>query len=74
LLEAFTAAHNVKVLVSGYQSINMHCIVLPVIFDGGLSITFMRNRQLLTKKRGKKDGPEFCVQQEFVVRGEVGGG
>jgi hypothetical protein len=38
LLGAFTAAYGIKVLVSEYQLIDMHCIVLPVKFDGGLHI------------------------------------
>jgi hypothetical protein len=37
------------VLVSGYQSIDLHCIVLPVKFDGGLSISVLRNKQLFKK-------------------------
>jgi hypothetical protein len=32
----------------------MHFIVLPVKFDGGLSISFLRNRQPLQKKGGQK--------------------
>jgi hypothetical protein len=28
-----TAAFHIKVLVSGYQSIDLHCIVLPVKFE-----------------------------------------
>jgi hypothetical protein len=50
LLGAFTVAYNLKVLVSGYPSIDMHCIVLPVKYDGGLSISFLRIKQLLKKK------------------------
>jgi hypothetical protein len=50
LLVAFTAAYNIKVLLSGYQSIDMRCIVLPVKFDGGLSIPILRNKQLFKKK------------------------
>jgi hypothetical protein len=46
LLLVFTTAYNIKVLVSGYPSINVHCIVLPVKFDGGLSISALRNKQL----------------------------
>jgi hypothetical protein len=43
------AAYSIKVLVSGYQSIDMHCIVSPVKFDGGLSISVLRNKQPLKK-------------------------
>jgi hypothetical protein len=50
LLEAFTAAYNMKVLVFGYQSIYMHCIVLSVKFGGGLSISVLKNKQLFQKK------------------------
>jgi hypothetical protein len=57
LLVASTAAYNIKVLVSGYQSIDMHCIVLPVKFDGALSISVLRNKQLL-----KKGGQKFKAQ------------
>jgi hypothetical protein len=41
-----------KVLVSWYQSIDMHCIALPVKFEGGLSISFLRKKATLYKKRG----------------------
>jgi hypothetical protein len=44
LLLAFRIAHNVK----GFQSIDMHCVVLPVKFEGGLSIPFLRKKQLFT--------------------------
>jgi hypothetical protein len=50
LLVAFTAAHNLKVLVSVYQPVDMHCIVLYVKFDSGLSISVLRNKQLFEKK------------------------
>jgi hypothetical protein len=49
-----TDAYNIIMLVSGYQSIDMHCIVFPVKFDGEFSISFLRNRQLLTEKGGPK--------------------
>jgi hypothetical protein len=52
LLVAFTVAYNIKVLVSQYRSIDMHYIVLPVIFDGGFSISVLRNKQLFTEKGG----------------------
>jgi hypothetical protein len=42
------------VLDSEYQSINIHCIVLNVKFDGGLSISVLRNKQLFKKKRRSK--------------------
>jgi hypothetical protein len=32
----------------------MHCIVLPVKFEGGLSISVLRNEQLFTKIGGSK--------------------
>jgi hypothetical protein len=53
--ERETAAYSIKELVYAYQSIDMHCIVLPVKFDGGLSILVLRNKQLyfLKKKRSK---------------------
>jgi hypothetical protein len=43
-----------KSAFSGYQSIDMHCIMLPVKFDAGLYILFLRNNQLSQKKRGSK--------------------
>jgi hypothetical protein len=46
LLVAFTTAYNMKVLDSGYPSIDMHYIVLIVKFDGGLSIAVLRNKQI----------------------------
>jgi hypothetical protein len=67
LLVAFPVADNIKMFVSGYQSIHMHCIVMPVKFDGGLSISFLRNRQPLTKKReGQKI--TFSIVQIFNVQ------
>jgi hypothetical protein len=47
------AAYNVKALVSEYQSIDMHCTVVPVKFDGGLSMLAVRNKQLFTTKGAK---------------------
>jgi hypothetical protein len=32
----------------------MHGIVVPVKFEGGLSISLLRKKQLFTKKRGSK--------------------
>jgi hypothetical protein len=53
LLGAFTVAYNIKVLVSGYQSIEMYLIVLPVKFEGGLPSSVLRNKQLYQKKGSK---------------------
>jgi hypothetical protein len=53
LLGAFSAAYNVKVLLSKYQSIDMHCIMLPVKYDGGLSMSVLKNKQLF-KKNGRQ--------------------
>jgi hypothetical protein len=50
LLLALTTACNVKVFVSRHQSIDMHCIVLPVKLNGGLSIPVLINKQIFTKK------------------------
>jgi hypothetical protein len=36
-LFSFTDAYDMEVFVSRYQLIDMHCIALPVKFDGGLS-------------------------------------
>jgi hypothetical protein len=43
-------------LVSEYQSIDMHCIVLPVKFDDRLSISVLRNKQHF-KKNGRQKFP-----------------
>jgi hypothetical protein len=43
-----------KALVSENPSIDMHCIVVPAKFDGGLSLSILRNKQLFTKKRASK--------------------
>jgi hypothetical protein len=40
-----------KVLVSRYQSIDMYCIMVPVKFDDGLSISSLRKKQIFTKKK-----------------------
>jgi hypothetical protein len=50
LLVAFRAAYNVKVLVYGYQSINLRFIVVPVKFDGGLFISDREKSNSLPKK------------------------
>jgi uncharacterized membrane protein (UPF0182 family) len=39
---------------SRYHSIAWHCIVLHVKFDGGLSMSVLKNRQLFTKKKEDK--------------------
>jgi hypothetical protein len=65
-------------LVSGYQAIDMYRIVLPVKFNGGLSISVLRNKQLLKKvevkkfkilifnsRHLKKDGQNHFVCAEF---------
>jgi hypothetical protein len=44
-----------EVFVSGYQLLDMHCIVLPVKIDGGVSISFLRKKQLSEKKKKKKE-------------------
>jgi hypothetical protein len=41
-----------KMHLSWCQPIDMHCIVLPVKFEDGLSISVLRNKQLFTKKLG----------------------
>jgi hypothetical protein len=53
--------HNTKVFISGYQSIDMCFIVVPVEFDGGLYISVLRNKQLFTKKKGQK----FTFSKKF---------
>jgi hypothetical protein len=45
----YTDSYSIKMHVSGYQSIDMHCFVLPVKFDGRLAISVPRNEQLFTK-------------------------
>jgi hypothetical protein len=45
-LIAFMAAYNIKILVPGYHSIDMHSIMLHVKFDGGLFISVLINKQL----------------------------
>jgi hypothetical protein len=47
---AFMAAQNIKKLVSGYHSIDMHFIVFSVKFNDGLSISALRYKQLYKKK------------------------
>jgi hypothetical protein len=43
-----------KVLVSWYQLLDMHCIASPIKLDGGLSISFLRKKQLFDKKVGAR--------------------
>jgi hypothetical protein len=45
---AFTDAYNIKVYRFWYPSIVIHCIVLLVKFEGVLSISVLRNKQLFT--------------------------
>jgi hypothetical protein len=49
LFVAFTAAYSIKVLVSEFQSIDMHCIVLSLKFYGRLSISVLGNKQPFKK-------------------------
>jgi hypothetical protein len=63
LLVAFTAAHNLNVSVSGYQPIDIHLIVLPVKFDGSLSISVLKNKQFLKKMERQKS--TFSKSSEF---------
>jgi hypothetical protein len=44
LVLAFRIAYNVRVLVSGYQSIGMYCTVVSVKFEGGLTMPVLRNK------------------------------
>jgi hypothetical protein len=48
-----------------YQSIGMLRIVLPVKFDGGLSISVLRNEQLFTKNGGGSKPISFQKAQIF---------
>jgi hypothetical protein len=54
LLVASTDPLDIQIHGSRYHSIATHCIVLPVKFDGGLSMSVLRKKQLFTKKRGTK--------------------
>jgi hypothetical protein len=47
--------YNIKMFLSGYQSIYMHCIVMPVKFKYGLSISVQRNRQFIFLVNGMND-------------------
>jgi hypothetical protein len=64
-LVAFTAAYNIKVFVSGNQSIDMHCIMLPVKSDGTLSISVLRNKQLFKKMEVKSS--HFQIVLMFLI-------
>jgi hypothetical protein len=61
LLGESTAACSIKVLLSGYQSIDMHYILLSAKFYGGLSISVLRNRQLFEKNEVKKSSQLFSI-------------
>jgi hypothetical protein len=63
LLGAFTSAHHLRMHFSGYPSIDMHCIMLPVKFDGGLFISVLRNKQLFKNKGGQKFGGQILSFQ-----------
>jgi homogentisate 1,2-dioxygenase len=52
LLVAFTDPLGIKVPVSWYQSIDMHCIVLLVKFEGGLTISVLRKKALFITNWG----------------------
>jgi hypothetical protein len=56
-LLGFTTADGEIVLVSEYQSIDMHCIVVPVKFDGGLAMSVLRNK-----------GQKFSFSKTFQPR------
>jgi hypothetical protein len=55
----FTAVYDTKVLTSGYQSIDMHCIVVPVKFDGGLIMSFLKKSNSLKKMDVKSSQFKF---------------
>jgi hypothetical protein len=57
LLVAFIVVYNIKVIISWYQSIDMYCIVLPVKFDDGLSISVLRKKHLFEKRENKSSNP-----------------
>jgi hypothetical protein len=54
-----------KVLVSRYQPIDMHCLVVPVKFDDGLFISFLRKKQIFTNKRGGVKSLHFQKSSNF---------
>jgi hypothetical protein len=49
LIGEFMAAYNIKMLVSGYPSMEKHFIMFPVEFDCGFSISVLRKKQLYKK-------------------------
>jgi hypothetical protein len=61
------ATYNITLLVSGYQSIDMHCIVLPVKFDGGLSISVLRNKQLFKINGRQKFSGKWYIGVYFLL-------
>jgi hypothetical protein len=73
LLVAFTTTYNIKVLISRYQLLDMHCIVFSVKFDGALSISFVRNKQLYQKMVIKSSpcqkSSDFWKLSDFRVDG-----
>jgi hypothetical protein len=54
-----------NVLLSGYQSIDMHCIGLPVKSDGGLSISVPRTKQLYKKMAVKSSHSQKVQNLNF---------
>jgi hypothetical protein len=54
LFFSVTDAYDMVVFVSGYQLLDMHCMALPVKFDGGLFISLLRKSSSLKKKKKKK--------------------
>jgi hypothetical protein len=52
-------------LVSGCQSVDIRCIVLPVEFDGALSISVLRNKQLFFKEKEVKSSQFKKVNFSF---------
>jgi hypothetical protein len=65
LLVASTAAYNIKVLVLGVSVDRYALHRVAVKFDGGLSITVLRNKQLFKKRRSKAhfQSLEFLIFQ-----------
>jgi hypothetical protein len=57
-------SYTIKMHVSWYQSIGIVRIVLPVKFDGRLSISVLRNEQLFTKNWGSKT-EQFLKSSNF---------
>jgi hypothetical protein len=63
--------HNIKMLVSGYHSIDMHFIMLHVKFDNELSISVLRNKQLYKKRDVKNSYFQFQIPP-FGERTDLG--